>query len=220
MNNLAFHSLLRWKLIILPILTTSVIHFSSKGWENVLCELRSERVKPVVLTVLLLNQTQKTHPAFSEKNDFALEFPTLTCLHQFGHHPADANLPPAWLSSIGYLAVTKPGAETLLVRQKWQVWRNLVPGPFGARGKALGTRLKAVGRKSTVFVKAAPLYCEFSRSYVFGGKSLIPSDGSFFVRFSNTPRFQAPAHFTHNRLFVTSLMFYPSPSLSRGKHKQ
>ena len=34
MKNLAFHSLLRWKLISLPILTTS--HFSLKGWENIL----------------------------------------------------------------------------------------------------------------------------------------------------------------------------------------
>ena len=28
--------LLRWKMIILPILTTSLIHFSLKGWENVM----------------------------------------------------------------------------------------------------------------------------------------------------------------------------------------
>ena len=34
-ENLAFHSLLRWKIIILPILTTSLIHFTLKGWENV-----------------------------------------------------------------------------------------------------------------------------------------------------------------------------------------
>ena len=33
---MAFHSLLRWKRIILPILTTSLIHFSLKDWENVL----------------------------------------------------------------------------------------------------------------------------------------------------------------------------------------
>ena len=31
-----FHSLLRWKMIILPVLTTTLIHFSLKGWENVL----------------------------------------------------------------------------------------------------------------------------------------------------------------------------------------
>ena len=40
-KNLAFHSLLRWKMIILPILTTSPIHFSLKVWENILFELRS-----------------------------------------------------------------------------------------------------------------------------------------------------------------------------------
>ena len=30
---------------MLPMLTTSLIHFSSKGWENVLFELGSVRVK-------------------------------------------------------------------------------------------------------------------------------------------------------------------------------
>ena len=43
MKNLAFHSLLKWEIIILPILTTSLIHFSSNVWENVLFELESER---------------------------------------------------------------------------------------------------------------------------------------------------------------------------------
>ena len=31
-------------MIVLPILTISLIHFSLKGWENVLFELESERV--------------------------------------------------------------------------------------------------------------------------------------------------------------------------------
>ena len=45
MKNLAFHTLPRWKTIILSIIhTTSLIHFSLKGWENVLFELGSERV--------------------------------------------------------------------------------------------------------------------------------------------------------------------------------
>ena len=43
-KNLAFHSLLRWRMTILAILTTSLRHFS-KGWEIVLFELGSERVK-------------------------------------------------------------------------------------------------------------------------------------------------------------------------------
>ena len=58
MRNLAFHSLLRWKMIIPPILTTSLIQFSKKGWENVLFELGSERGKwcpsNMNLVVLLL----------------------------------------------------------------------------------------------------------------------------------------------------------------------
>ena len=45
-KNLAFHSLLRRNMIIPLILTTSFIHFSLKGWENVLVELGSERVNP------------------------------------------------------------------------------------------------------------------------------------------------------------------------------
>ena len=45
MRNLAFHSLLRWGMIILPILTTSLTHFSLKGWESGLFSLfGSERV--------------------------------------------------------------------------------------------------------------------------------------------------------------------------------
>ena len=35
-----------WKMILVPVLTTSLIHFSWKGWENVLFELGSERVNP------------------------------------------------------------------------------------------------------------------------------------------------------------------------------
>ena len=42
MENLAFRSLFRWKMIILPVLTTSLIHFCLKGWENALFELSSE----------------------------------------------------------------------------------------------------------------------------------------------------------------------------------
>ena len=34
-----------WKMILVPVLTTSLIHFSWKGWENVLFELGIERVK-------------------------------------------------------------------------------------------------------------------------------------------------------------------------------
>ena len=35
-EGLDFHGLLRWKMIMLPILTTSLLHLSLKGWENVL----------------------------------------------------------------------------------------------------------------------------------------------------------------------------------------
>ena len=33
-----------WKMILVPVLTTSLIHFSWKGWENALFELGIERV--------------------------------------------------------------------------------------------------------------------------------------------------------------------------------
>ena len=45
MKNLVFHSLLRWKMIMLPILINSFIHFSSKGWENVLLSLGVKGLK-------------------------------------------------------------------------------------------------------------------------------------------------------------------------------
>ena len=44
MKILALHSLLRWKMMKqLPILTTPLINFSLKGWENVLFELGNGR---------------------------------------------------------------------------------------------------------------------------------------------------------------------------------
>ena len=36
MENLAFHSLVRWKMVVLEILTTSPVHFSLGSWENLL----------------------------------------------------------------------------------------------------------------------------------------------------------------------------------------
>ena len=43
--HLTFHSLLRWKIIKVAILTTSLIHSYLNGWENVVFELGSEKVK-------------------------------------------------------------------------------------------------------------------------------------------------------------------------------
>ena len=45
MENLAFHSAHRWKMIMLPIHpTTSLMHFFLKGWENVLLNLKGNRL--------------------------------------------------------------------------------------------------------------------------------------------------------------------------------
>ena len=44
-ESLAFHSLLRWKMIVIQILATSLMHFLFKGRENVLFELRARFFK-------------------------------------------------------------------------------------------------------------------------------------------------------------------------------
>ena len=44
LKDLAFHSLLGWRMIILPILTPSLIHLSLKGWKSVRFERGNERV--------------------------------------------------------------------------------------------------------------------------------------------------------------------------------
>ena len=41
-------NLLGWNMIILPLLTTSLIHFSLKGWQNMLFELGSGRGKHIL----------------------------------------------------------------------------------------------------------------------------------------------------------------------------
>ena len=63
MENLAFHRLLRWNMITLPILTTSLIHFSLKGWENVLFELGRERII-LLRNYLLLSLSRILSSAF------------------------------------------------------------------------------------------------------------------------------------------------------------
>ena len=46
MENFAFHSLLRWEMIMLPIRTTSLINCFLGSWENVLSELGSASLTP------------------------------------------------------------------------------------------------------------------------------------------------------------------------------
>ena len=58
-ENLAFHTLLRWKMIILPILPTSPIQFSLKGWENVLFELGVKGLMEKLLCLLQLTQNTR-----------------------------------------------------------------------------------------------------------------------------------------------------------------
>ena len=64
MKNLAFHSFLKWKMIILPILTISLIHSSLEGWENVLFELGVLMSKiSVSCSLLAILQRDVTHAA-------------------------------------------------------------------------------------------------------------------------------------------------------------
>ena len=60
MENLAFDSLLRWKLIELSILTTSLIHLFLNGQENLYSELGSERVKALGKQTFKSTQVCKT----------------------------------------------------------------------------------------------------------------------------------------------------------------
>ena len=65
-KNLAFHTILRWKMIALPILTTSLIHFLFKRFgECTFWELGSERVK----------KTERPWGRFVEQYDY------YDCLH-------------------------------------------------------------------------------------------------------------------------------------------
>ena len=70
MENLTFHRLLRWRMITLPILTTSLIHFSWKGWENVLFELGSERANPDLFTLLFSQAIESAQAAQDLKIKF------------------------------------------------------------------------------------------------------------------------------------------------------
>ena len=70
MKSLAFHSLTTWKIILLPIPTTALIHFSLKGWENVLFEVGSERAKIAEWTLLF----QRTFCKRDSPTSFALHF--------------------------------------------------------------------------------------------------------------------------------------------------
>ena len=56
------HSLLRWRMITLPILTTSLIQFSLKGWDNVLLEFGSERVNWGVFYLCTESGHCRRHP--------------------------------------------------------------------------------------------------------------------------------------------------------------
>ena len=64
-KELGFHSSLRWK-IILPILTTSLMHFCLKSWDKLLFELGNKKIN-----VPLISKLPHIEP----------EVPTMKCVH-------------------------------------------------------------------------------------------------------------------------------------------
>ena len=64
MKNLAFHSVFRRKMIILPILTTWLIHSSLKGRENVLFERGSKGVERLNIQGLGFGLGQRSRQPF------------------------------------------------------------------------------------------------------------------------------------------------------------
>ena len=73
MENLAFNSLLRWNMIMTPILTTYLIHFSFKGWENVLFERGSERVVRKRVAHMLWSHHDRRRQPWTQKSRWHTE---------------------------------------------------------------------------------------------------------------------------------------------------
>ena len=97
MKNLAFHGLLRWKMIILPLLTTSLIHFFWLGE----CTLLNLRVKG-------LNQSLKFSKARATIFKRKTNSPFLVTLCYAGHasHPCHARC--LYLNLAKNISVTLP----------------------------------------------------------------------------------------------------------------
>ena len=72
MKNLAFHSLLRWKMTMLAILTATLTHLSLKGWVKVFLKLGSERVKERSPTVSCHFEKQTRNKNAAPWNGWAL----------------------------------------------------------------------------------------------------------------------------------------------------
>ena len=62
-----------WKMILVPVLTTSLIHFSWKGWENVLFELGIERVNMALAK--RCSQLKPTRAKFSSPMELGIVWP-------------------------------------------------------------------------------------------------------------------------------------------------
>ena len=106
MKNLANHRLPRWKMITLPILANLLIHFSSKGWENVLFQLGSERVN------CLFN--------------FCYPTPVITALVQ---HLQAGSRPPAasrWLAHVQQIQVQWAVSGGSMVVRCWRVQQQQI----------------------------------------------------------------------------------------------
>ena len=77
-EKLGFHSLLRRKMIILPILTTSLIYFSLKGWENEFMNLGKGKALQTWMSTGAGASSATSHST----SRFCSRFPSRRCFSQ------------------------------------------------------------------------------------------------------------------------------------------
>ena len=120
MENLAFRSLLRWKMIIPPILITLLLYtFHLNGWENMLfTDLWSEGVKHQTWTVHFHFQIYGVH----------------CCHHQLPIHQRNPPLQNTWNKSIECCELTLEVviSDRLVLSQTYSHVRRLGSTPFSS----------------------------------------------------------------------------------------
>ena len=109
MKNLAFHSLLRWKMIILPILTTYRTHSSLKGCENVFLNFGAKGLTSVYM-----------------KCRQSVELFSCDCFPFVSHRPGVAgNLSWTFLS-VCFTGSVQPGFMVRpVILSIWSLWRSI-----------------------------------------------------------------------------------------------
>ena len=117
-KNFAFHSLLRWKMIIPSIIITSLICFSLKGWKNVLCQLGSERVNEGLLLIKAMSWEEIAscrHCVASSSNNIAWNRWTVaTWLYASEDRQARQKACTTVSSPMQYMVITPDGTKQRL----------------------------------------------------------------------------------------------------------